>query len=85
MEKASIYNFEDDNTLLHFSKAIAGLLHILQWEPLKIIKRLEKELNIKAVPTAELVAIKTDAKLRFNTGVSKICNSEANQFNARTC
>ena len=38
IEKASIFNFADDNTLSAFSKTIEGLLHILQSESLKTIK-----------------------------------------------
>ena len=36
-EKASIFNFADDNTLFAFSKTIEGVLHILHGEFLKTI------------------------------------------------
>ena len=38
IDKASIFNFTDDNTFSAFSKTIEGLLHILQSESLKYIK-----------------------------------------------
>ena len=42
IKKASIFYFEDDNTLPALSKTITGLLHILKPESLKIIQWFEE-------------------------------------------
>ena len=39
---------------------------------------------MKAVPSVEILAIKLDDKLKFNIRDSKICDSEANEFNDMT-
>ena len=50
IERDSIFNFADDNTLSAFSKTIEGLLHILQSKSVKTIKWFKEN---KMIVTAD--------------------------------
>ena len=43
-----------------------------------------EERSIKAVTSVQLLRIEIDDKLSFNTHISKICNTAANQLNGMT-
>ena len=65
IKKASIFYFEDDNTLPALSKTITGLLHILQPESLKIIKWFEE--NKVIVNAGKFQVLLIDKRKQYHT------------------